>query len=108
MRYNKESTAIETLSRLLGWIVLLPVVMWVSSNTTQHLWNWFIANPTGFRELTQLQALGLSGAVGFLVPNKGVEMSKTYKEKLAEWVIARGIIYPIAALLIGYIIHSFM
>lgn len=100
----EESLAVK-FCKLLGLIVLLGVSITLSAYTVQHLWKWFVVPIFNLPLLSIMQALGLGMFVSYMTKQREyyVEKEGAYKNRLIN-----SIMYPVMALGIGYLIHSYM
>jgi hypothetical protein len=69
------------------------------------LWGWFII-PFGIQPLTLPHAIGIGLILTFLTAQTLGKSAETLEEKIRECVTP--VIWPLFALLLGYIVQSFM
>ena len=104
---NKESTnIIAAACTILGAMVLAPAIMLIGSliggYTVATLWGWFIAPIFGLKELSIVQAIGLSLVVTYMTYQTAPEDTESTSTKLK---IAKELLRPVFALMIGYVVH---
>ena len=99
-----ESLAVK-LWKVVGAFTLLVASIFLSAYTVQHLWQWFVVPLFNLPLLSIMQALGLGLFVSYMTKQREyyVEKEDAYKFRLIN-----SIMYPVMALGVGYLIHSYM
>lgn len=96
---------------LLGLPALIAVQAILNGWVLSHLWRWFFVPVLDLPAIGIAQAIGISLVVGYLthqIPKETTyEANKSKTEKFLEAVLM-GVIRPLFALLIGFIVKIFI
>lgn len=92
--------------RFLGILVTFLVAVVASGIAIMLLWEWFISDYFGLKQLSIPEALGLSIAVHYLT-DQGVRPHEDDNRSTEEKLLY-GIFVPVLAIALGWLIHLFV
>ena len=72
------------------------------------LWGWFIVPTFEIRPLGVLPAIGVSMVVGYLTKQEAATKDERGTTERVAYLFGHMFIYPLFALVFGWILHSFM
>lgn len=100
----QNDTAAKIL-KLIGYLASIPLSIYLGGLAVQYLWQWFIAEMFHMPLLGFAQALGLSLFVNYFTKQSEYYVDKEGADNLRVFV---GVAKPLAVLLTGWVIHSYM
>jgi hypothetical protein len=104
---SKENTLAMILAAsiiVIGAVVGIGAIIWMSAVTLTWLWMWFIV-PLGVMQLSLAHAFGISGIVYYLTYRP---ITHTVDKEQAVKAMVQTALVPFTALGLGYIYQLFM
>lgn len=98
---------------ILGGFVGVVAMMVISSLLRGYalsvLWGWFMVPTLGLPALSVVQAIGIAIVISFLTYqyNDCQKKEKSFGETVGQASVM-AVVYPLGALLFGWVIHQFM
>lgn len=96
----------------LGAVLVVPITLVISYGlggwVLSVLWGWFIVPLFDVSQITVLQAIGLTVVAGMFATRKADTKAEENPGKAILTSVLWPVAYPLAALLVGWLVHLMM
>jgi MFS family permease len=96
--------------KLVALMAMLVVGYFVVGMVTMYLWGWFVSPTFNITTLSLVQAIGISVTAGYLSGRFGVKEEKEKEHSFYKTTVrfAKGYVFSVLVLTLGYLIQLFL